>query len=82
MEEYEDIENDAPDGFDASAAAGHEHDAVHQNLQIAHQLEVEAERSQLASARTLKATSGNAAKRLKIQETVKLPAQAELLKQR
>lgn len=22
MEEYEDIENDAPDGFDASAAAG------------------------------------------------------------
>ena len=56
--------------------------AVHQNLQIAHQLEVEAERRQLASARTLKATSGNAAKRLKIQETVKLPAQAELLKQR
>lgn len=68
MEEYGDIENDAPDGFDASAAAGHEHDAAHKNLQVAHQLEVEAERSQLASARTLKATRGNAAKRLKMRQ--------------
>lgn len=71
MEGYEDVENDAPDACDATAvtAEGQEHGAPHHNLQIARQLGLEAERSQLANLGVLKATNGNTAKRLKRQET-------------
>lgn len=71
MEEYDDVENDATDTCDATAATteGQEHGAPHQDLQIARQLGLEAERSQLANLGVLKATNGNAAKRLKRQET-------------
>ena len=60
MEEYEEMENDA-----SIIAGGQEHQAQHQAMQIALQLEAEAERSQSGNFRVLRATSGNGAKRLK-----------------
>lgn len=66
MDEYEDVENDVPDAYDTTTE-GQEHGASYQNLQNARQLGLEAERSQLANLGVLKATNGNAAKRLKTQ---------------
>lgn len=75
MEEYEDIGNDAPDACDASTttAVGHE-GTLHQALQ--RQLEGEAERNQLANTGVLKATSGNATKRLKIKQDARVVTRA------
>ncbi len=78
MEEYEKIENDAPDACDAytttlTATAGDQD----QTRQIAHQLEIEIDRSQLANSRVLKATSGNIAKRLKMRQETHVITRAE-----
>ena len=73
MEEYEDIENDSPDACDAyataSTATAGDQD---QTWQIAHQLGIEVEKSQLANSRVLKATSGNVAKRLKMRQETRV----------
>lgn len=49
MEEYEEMENDAPHAFDVRPAGGQEHQAKHQAehqaMQIAHQLGVKSEKS-------------------------------------
>lgn len=78
MEEYEDIENDAFDACDATAATagGQEHEALHQNRQIARQLELEAERNQSVISGVLKANSGNAAKRLKVRQEARATTRA------
>lgn len=75
MDEYGDVENDATAATAATAATteGQEHVAPHQNLQIARQLGLEAEiflRSQLVNLGVLKATKGNATKRLKVEQEV------------
>ena len=79
MEEYEDIENDAFDACDATAATAgeQEHEALHQNRQVARQLELEAERNQSVNLGVLKATSGNAAKRLKVRQETRATTKAE-----
>ncbi len=74
MEEYEDVVSDALvayDAYDATAATteGQKHEALSQSLQIARQSELETERNQLWNPGILKATSGNAAKRLKMWQT-------------
>lgn len=61
------MENDAP-----STVRGQEHQAEHQARQIALQLEAESERSQLGSLGVLRATSGNAAKRLKMRQETRV----------
>ena len=78
MEEYEDIENDAFDACDATAATAgeQEHEALHQNRQVARQLELEAERNQSVNPGVLKATSGNAAKRLKVRQETRATTRA------
>ena len=78
MEEYEDIENDAFDACDATAATAgeQEHEALHQNRQVARQLELEAERNQSVNLGVLKATSGNAAKRLKVRQETRATTRA------
>ena len=52
----------------AATAGGQEHEALHQNRQITRQLELEAEKNQSVNPGVLKATSGNAAKRLKVRQ--------------
>lgn len=67
----EDMENDASDVCDATAsnAERQEHEALHR--EISRQLGVEVERNQSVNLGVLKATSGNATKRLKMrQETL------------
>lgn len=70
VEEYEDMENDAPDASDVTSATvwGHEHEALRQTTQIARQLEVEVEKNQSGNLEALKTTSGNAAKRLEMRQ--------------
>ena len=69
MEEYEEMENNAFDAFDASATTttpeGHQHETLSQTRQIMHEGGVELEGNQLGNVGTLRATSGNATKRLK-----------------
>ncbi len=62
------VENKANNVCDASATTAKEQDyrKQHQDLQIAPQLELEAERNQLVNIRALKATNGNVAKWLKL----------------
>lgn len=69
MEEYEEIVNDGCDET-AAIAEEQEHEALHQNLQITitRQWELEAERNQSVNPGIAKATSGNAAKRLKVRQ--------------
>ncbi len=71
MEEY--VENEAHDACDASTATAEEqdHGAQHQDLQIARQLGLEVERNQLENLGVLKATNGNAAKRLKLRQKMR-----------
>lgn len=69
MEEHEDIRNDAS----TTTAVGHE-GTLYQALQ--RQLEGEAERNQLANTGVLKATSGNATKRLKIKQDARVVTRA------
>ena len=64
IEEYKDIENNAFDVCNATTTTKGEqkHETLHQNRQIARQLELEAKRNQLVNPKVLKATSRNAAK--------------------
>lgn len=63
------MENDVFGALDATATTTtpgqHGHEASSQTGQIIHELEVESERNRLGNAGVLKATSGNAPKRLK-----------------
>ena len=76
MEEY--VENEARDAWDSSTATAEEQDhiAQHQDLQIACQLGLEAERNQLANLGVLKATNCNAAKRLKLRQETRRTTRA------
>lgn len=69
MDEYEDVENEAT-AATAATTEGQEHGAPHQNLQIARQLGLKAESSQLANLGVLKATNESATKRLKVEQEV------------
>ena len=69
MEEYEGIENDS-----STTTAVEQEGTLHQALQ--HQLGGEAERNQLANIGVLKATSGNATKRLKIRQDTRVATRA------
>lgn len=76
MEEHKDIENDAPDPCDASTTTTFGHERIlHQALQRQF-IEGKGERSQLANVRVLKATSGNAVKRLKIRQDTRVATRA------
>ena len=58
MEEYEDLENGAPDATDATTTTrGHENEAQYQGIDIARQLESEIERNHGSSAGFLKTTN-------------------------
>ena len=76
MEEYEDIENNAFNTFDASGALdatmvteGQKHEAASQKEQMVRQLAVEVERNRFENAGVLKAASENVAKWAKMRET-------------
>lgn len=56
--------------------AGHDHDVLCQTLQIARQLELESEGNQSANLGTLKATSGNTTKRLKMRQETRVATRA------
>ena len=84
MEEYEDIENNAPDAFDAFDApattttpGGDQHETLSQTGQIMHEGGVESEGNQLGNVGALRATSGNATKRLKSRVTTRAGKSAE-----
>lgn len=74
MEEYNDVENDAFDAFDAyndaiaGTAEGQEYEGTHHSLQMVRHVEEEeeADRNQLVNMGVFKPTSGNATKRLRI----------------
>ncbi len=73
------MDNDAPNAGNASdtpTAGGGQDQAQHQALQIARQLEVESERNQLRKAVVLQATSGNAVKRLKNRQELRVTIRA------
>ena len=55
---------------------GQEHQAQHQAMQIARQLGAESERSQSGNVGVLRATSGNAAKRLKNRQETRVTTRA------
>ena len=77
MEEYKEVENNAPNAFDASATTGgQEHQAQHQAMQIARQLGAESKGSQSGNVGVLRATSGNAAKRLKNRQESRVTTRA------
>ena len=87
MEEYEDVggnaliayeRSDATDATDATAATtGGQRDGVDgQNLQVARQLMLEMEKNQLGTPGILRATSGNAAKRLKMRQEMRATTRA------
>ena len=68
---------DAPDEPDATTTTGgHEYEAASQNGQMTRQEEVGLERSQLGNAGVLKATSGNAAKRLRMRQETRVITRA------
>ena len=79
MEEYKDIENDAFNACNATivTAREQEHEAMHQNRQVARQLELEAKRNQLVNPGVLKAISENAAKRLKVRQEIRAMTRAK-----
>ena len=71
MEDYEEMENDALDAFDASDATattttpmGIEQGISSRTGQIRHEVEAEPEKSRLENVGVLRATSGNATRRL------------------
>lgn len=76
MEEYNDVENDAFDAFDAyndviaGTAEGQEYEGAHPSLQMVRHVEEEkeADRNQLVNMGVFKPTSGNATKRLMIRQ--------------
>lgn len=77
MEEYEDIEGDAYDAPDATATTReYEQEALSQTGQIACQSGIEEQRNQLVSLGVLKATSGNAAKRLRMRQETRTTARS------
>ena len=64
---------DAPDAPDATVTTrGHEYEAASQNGQMMRQLEAESKKNRLRSAGVLKATSGNAAKRLRVRQETRV----------
>lgn len=87
MEEYEGIENDAPDACDTPYApnatattatpGGQELELWSPAGEITYQIGVESEGNQLDNAGVLRATSGNATKRLKSQVLIKAEKSAE-----
>ena len=78
MEEYEDLEGDACDACDAPDATAttreYEQEALSQTGQVACQSGMEGQRNQLVSLGVLKATSGNAAKRLRTRQETRTTA--------
>ncbi len=84
MEEYEDVEGNAliayerSDATDATAATtGGQKDGIDgQNLQVARQLMLEMEKNQLGTPGILRATSGNAGKRLKMRQETRATTRA------
>lgn len=89
MEEYEGIENDAPDAYDAPNAPnatatratprGQELDLWSPAGEIVHKIEVESEENQLDNMRVLRASSGNATKRLKSRALTSTKKSAEAI---
>ena len=84
MEEYEGIENDARDACDApnptartSTHGGQELELWSPAEEISHQKEVESEGNQLDNAGVLRASSGNATKRLKSRVLTRAEKSAE-----
>ena len=78
MDEYNDMENDAPgaSGATTETVERQEHEALRQTLQIARQLELETEIIQSANLGVLKATSGNATKSLKMRQETRVTTRA------
>ena len=83
MEEYEDMEGDAFDASDACDAPDatattreYEQEALSQTGQIACQSGIEEQRNQLVSLGVLKATSGNAAKQLRMRQETRTTARS------
>ena len=78
MEEYENMENDAPDALDATTAIARrdEYEARHQSMDTASQPEEEVEKNYLSNLGALKATSGNGAKRLKARQETRMATRA------
>ena len=84
MEVYNDVENDAGDAYhyDATAGtAGHEHDEPDYNMQMVRHIEEEddADRGDLIDMGVFKPTSGNATKRLRIQQEMRATARTSKL---
>ena len=84
MEKYEKIENNAPNSFDAFDApattitpGGHKYGTLSQTGQIMYKGGVESEKNQLGNVGVLRATSGNATKRLKSRVTTRAGKSAE-----
>ena len=84
MEEYEGIENSAPDACDAPSASnatatpgGQELELWSPAGEITHQIGVESEENQVDNAGVLRATSGNVTKRLKSRVLTRAEKSAE-----
>lgn len=74
MDEYEDMENDAT--ATTPAPEEHAHEAINQARQTIRQMEEELERNRSGNAGILKATSGNAKKRLKMRQETRIITRA------
>ena len=69
MKEYQEMENDAT--ATTTTPIGHEQGISSRTGQIRHKIEAEPEKSRLGNARVLRATSGNATRRLKSRVTTR-----------
>lgn len=80
MEEYEDMESDAFDAFDAPDAIAttgeQQHKAVSQNGQMIRRLELGVGGNRSGNTAVLKATSGNAAKWVKVRQEARVTIRA------
>ena len=78
MEEYEEMENDASDATATTTTpVGHEQGISSRTGQIRHEIEAEPEKSRLGNAGIIRATSGNATRRLKSRVTTRAGKSAE-----
>ena len=78
MEEYEDMENDATDASATTTTpGGQEHEALSQAGQMVQWVGVESERNEVGNAGVLRATPGNATKRLKSRVTTRAGKSAQ-----
>lgn len=67
MEEYENMEKDAPDASATTTTpGGQEHEASSQTGQVVQWIGVELGRNEMGNVHVLRATNGNATKRLKL----------------